>query len=98
MANSSDVLRPGQKEQVSKALEHDAEVMSNTQLEEQLSGQSDRVTAEIIHINTVARHRALQIALLVPLLAALIGLAAAFRMIRLPDPKPSEAAETMLGG
>jgi hypothetical protein len=98
MADSSTVLRPGQKEQVSKALEHDAEVMSNTQLEEQLVGQPDRVKAEIIHINTVARHRSLQIALLVPLLAALAGLAIGFRMMRLPDPKPSEAAEGMVLG
>jgi EmrB/QacA subfamily drug resistance transporter len=97
-ANSSTVLRPAQKEQVSKALEHDAEVMSNTQLEQQLSGQSDRVTAEIIRINTVARHRALQVALLIPLIAALIGLVVGFRMTRLPDPKPSEAAEGMVLG
>jgi len=98
LANESTVLRPGQQEQVSKALEHDAEVMSNTQLEEQLAGQSDRVKAEIIHINTVARHRALQIALLVPFLAALLGFAAGFRMLRLPDPKPSEAVEGMVLG
>jgi EmrB/QacA subfamily drug resistance transporter len=97
-ANSSDVLRPGEKQQVSKALEHDAEVMSNTQLEAQLSGQPERVQNEIIHINTVARHRALQIALLVPLLAALAGLVAGFRMMGLPDPKPSEAAEGMVLG
>jgi hypothetical protein len=32
------------------------------------------VKAEIIHINTKARPRALQIALLIPLLAALLGL------------------------
>ncbi len=98
LADTSDVLRPSQQQQVSKALEHDAEVMSNTQLEEQLKGQTPRVKEEIIHINTTARPRALQIALLIPLLAALAGLIASFRMMRLPDPAPSEAAEGMLLG
>jgi len=46
-------------------------------------------------INTDARHLALQVALLIPLLAALAGLANAFRMMRLPDVKPSAAAEGM---
>ena len=53
---------------------------------------------EIIDINTDARPIALQIALLVPLLAGLLGLFTAFRMTRLPDPEPSGAAETMLAG
>jgi hypothetical protein len=34
----------------------------------------------------------------VPLLAGLLGLFAGFRMMRLPDPKPSEAAEGMVLG
>ena len=92
------MLRPAQQEQVSKALEHDAEVMSNTQLEEQLAGQPRRVQDEIIRINTTARHRALQVALLIPLLAGLVGLFSSFRMMRLPDPEPSESAETMALG
>ena len=48
--------------------------MSNTQLEELLAGQPPAVQAEIVRINTEARPRALQIALLVPLLAGLVGL------------------------
>jgi hypothetical protein len=56
------------------------------------------VQDEIIRINTDARPRALQIALLIPLIAALAGLANSFRMMRLPDPEPSEAAEMALGG
>jgi EmrB/QacA subfamily drug resistance transporter len=98
MANSSDVLRPSQKQQVSKALEHDAEVMSNTQLEAQLQGESKHVQAEILRINTDARHIALEVALLIPLLAGLFGLFNSFRMMKLPDPKPSEAAEGMVLG
>ena len=53
------------------------------------------IQAEIIRINTDARPLALQVALLVPLLAALLGLLNAFRMMRVPDPEPSSAAEGM---
>jgi hypothetical protein len=72
--------------------------MTNTHLEELLAGQPDDVKAEIIHINTRARPIALQIALLVPLLASLLGLFNGIRMTRLPDPEPSSAAENILGG
>ena len=41
---------------------------------------------------------ALQVALLVPLLAGLLGLLNSFRMLRLPEPKPSAAAEGMVFG
>ena len=51
-----------------------------------------------ININTDARERALQVALLVPILAALIGLLNSFRMMRLPDPVASETAERMVLG
>ncbi len=83
LAQNSTVLAPAQQQQVSSALEDDAEVMSNTQLEKQLVGQPPEVKAEIIHINTEARPRALQVALLVPLLAGVGGLLNSFRMVRL---------------
>ena len=51
-----------------------------------------------MRINTKASPSALQIALLVPLLAALIGVFHGFRMTRRPDPEPSGAAESVLGG
>jgi hypothetical protein len=35
----------------------------------------------------------MQVALLVPILAGLVGLINGFRMMRRPDPTPSEAAE-----
>ena len=92
-AKDSEVLAPAEQEQVAEALEDDAEVMSNTQLSELLAGQPEDVQAEIIRINTDARPEALQVALLVPLIAGLIGLLNSFRMMRLPDPKPSAAAE-----
>lgn len=98
MSNQSTVLLPEQKVQVATALEHDAEVMSNTQLNQVLVGQPPATQAEIIRINTEARPIALQVALLVPLLAGLLGLINSFRMMRLPDPVASSAAEEMVLG
>src|SRR5215472_13593720 len=97
-ANSSDVLSSRQATEVSKALEKNAEVMTNTHLDALLVGQPPAVKTEILRINTKARPRALQIALLIPLLASLLGLLQGFRMTRLPDPEPSSAAESVLGG
>jgi hypothetical protein len=98
MAETSDVLTPAQQERVADALEDDAQVMSNTQLEQQLAGQPQATRDEIVRINTDSRHIALQIALLVPLLAGLAGFLNAFRMMRLPDPAPSAHAEGMALG
>jgi EmrB/QacA subfamily drug resistance transporter len=98
MADESDVLTPTQQEQVADALEENAEVMTNTELEELLEGQPAATQEEILEINEDSRPIALQIALLIPLGAALLGLFAAFRMTRLPDPKPSASAEMVLGG
>jgi fucose permease len=98
MASSSKVLSPAEQTQVSKGLEKNAEVMTNTHLEELLAGQPADVQAEILHINTQARPKALQIALLIPLIAALLGLLQGFRMTRMPDPEPSgQAGEMLLG-
>jgi len=98
MADASTVLSPTEQQQVSTALEHDAEIMSNTALKEQLKGHPPATQDEIIRINTDSRHLALQVALLIPLLAALLGLFNAFRMMRLADPRPSSAAEGMVLG
>ena len=96
-SEASDVLTPPEQQRVAAALEDDAQVMSDAQLEEVLAGQPEDVREEIVEINTDARPLALQVALLVPLLAALIGLLCSFRMVRLPDPAPSKAAEGALG-
>jgi predicted MFS family arabinose efflux permease len=98
MAEASDVLPKASQEQVADALEDDAEVMSNTQLAEQIKGQPPEIEAEVLRINTDARHRALQVALLIPILASLLGLFTAFRMMRLPEVKPSSALEGMALG
>ena len=98
MAKNSTVLAPAQQQQVAQALQDDAELMSNTQLEQQLEGQPEQIQGEIIRINTDARPLALQVALLVPILASLAGLFNSFRMMRLPDLKPSGSVEGMALG
>ncbi len=98
MAESSTVLAPAEQHQVADALDDDAEVMSNTQLQAQLAGQPKQTQAEISRINTDARHVALQVALLIPIIAGLIGLFNSFRMVRIPDPVPSGAVEGMALG
>jgi EmrB/QacA subfamily drug resistance transporter len=98
MAEASTVLEPAEQQRVATALEDDAQVMSNTQLDELLVGQPEDVQDEIIRINTDARPFALQVALLVPILASLVGLFNSFRMMRLPDLKPSGSVEGMALG
>ncbi len=98
MADDSLVLSPTEQQQVADSLEEDAELMSNTGLEELLVGQPEATQAEIIRINTEARPRALQIALLVPLIAGILGLLISFRMMRLPEIKPSASLEGVMGG
>ncbi|MFI6433433.1 MFS transporter [Rhodococcus oryzae] len=85
MAESSTVLPPADQQHVAQVLEDDAEVMSNTQLEGLLVDQPQEIQDEIIRINTEARPLALQIALLVPILAGLLGLLNSFRMMRIPE-------------
>ncbi len=89
LAESSTVLDPVQQQAVADALEHDAEVMTNTDLELLLVDQPPAVQAEIIRINTEARPFALQVALLIPIMASLLGLLNSFRMMREPDPVSS---------
>ena len=85
-SDASKVLPPDEKEQVAQVLEDDAEVMSDAGLEKQLAEQPPEIREEILRINDEARPLALQVALLVPLLVALLGLFLSFRMMRLPDP------------
>jgi hypothetical protein len=87
------VLPPADKERVAQALEEDAQVMSNTQLTEQLAGQPEDVRAEVVRINTEVRPRALQVALMIPFLAALLGLVLSFKMSRTPVLTPTRSVE-----
>jgi MFS family permease len=97
-AESSNVLPPADKQHVADVLEDDAQVMSDAQLQELLAAQPAEIQDEIISINTDARHLALQVALLLTLIAALIGLFNAIRMMRLPDPQPTGSVEGMALG
>jgi len=97
-SDASDVLPPAEKEQVAQVLEDDAEVMSDTGLEDQLAGQPPEIQEEILRINDEARPEALQVALAVPLLATILGLFLSFRMMRLPDPAPTKTGEAAAAG
>jgi MFS transporter len=95
-AESSNVLPASDKQHVADVLEDDAQVMSDDQLTKLVMDQPQEVQDEILSINTDARHLSLQVALLLTLVAALIGLFNAFRMMRLPDPAPSSPEAAML--
>jgi hypothetical protein len=90
-SDASTVLAPAEKDRVADVLEHDAQVMSDAQLQEQIANQPPETEEEILRINDDARPQALQVALLVPLLVSLLGIALSFRMMRLPDPASSTA-------
>jgi MFS family permease len=94
MVNDSTVIPASQQKQISQTLENNAEVMSNTQLEKLVAGEPRAVQDEILKINSDATNLALQIALLIPILAGGLGLVGSFRMLRLPDIEPSAAVES----
>ena len=98
MTEDSTVVPSAEQAQIAVALEDNAELVSTTQLEELLAEQPDEIRDEIIRINVEAGDVALQVAMLVPLLACLLGFLNSFRMMRLPDFRPSAAAEGVLGG
>jgi Na+/melibiose symporter-like transporter len=98
MAQASTVLPAADQQHVANVLEDDAEVMTNTQLDKLLADEPPEIRAEIVRINTEARPRALQVALLIPILAGLVGLFNSFRMMRLPDPAPSSSVEGLALG
>lgn len=93
LTKESPSIPTAEKQQIYTALQHDAQIMSDTQLQKQLANQPAEIQSEVLRINTEARNRALQIALLVPVLAGLLGLVNSFRMMKLPDIKPSAAVE-----
>ena len=95
---ASTVLPAAEQQRVAEVLEDDAQVMSNTQLEELLASQPPEISEEIVRINTDSRPIALQVALFIPIIAGLLGLLNAFRMTRLPDPIPAGSGEAMALG
>ncbi len=91
MTQDSEVIPPAQQQQIADTLEDDAQVMSNTELDRLLAEEPAAVREEILGINADARDLSLQVALLVPMLAGLLGALNALRMGRLPEPAPSSA-------
>jgi EmrB/QacA subfamily drug resistance transporter len=97
MAEESKVLTPAEQVQVANALEEDAEVMSNSQLDALITEVPPDTEAEILSINSDARSLALQFALLVPLIAGLAGLALSFKMVSLPDIEGASERPSVMG-
>ena len=93
LTNASTVIPDSQKQTISTALEDNAEIVSDTQLTALIAAEPPAVQADIIAINDQARARSLQVAMLVPVLACLLGLINAFRMVKLPDIEPSASLE-----
>ncbi|SOD74903.1 MFS transporter [Jatrophihabitans sp. GAS493] len=90
---ASPTIPAAQQHQIADKLETDAQVMSNTELQHQIADEPQEIQDAVLSINTDARNRSLQIALIVPAAASLLGLGNSLRMRRLPDPKPSAARE-----
>jgi len=93
LTEQSKVIPPAQQQQISALLEHDAEVMSDDQLQSQISDQPEAIQAEILKINSEARDRSLQIAMLVPVFAGSIGILNSIKMNKLKDIKPKASIE-----
>ncbi len=89
----ASVVIPPAQQQIAAHMEHDAEVMSSTALQRQIACEPKVVQDGVLAISTHARNGSLQFALLIPLLASLLGLANAFRMLRLPDIAPQADIE-----
>lgn len=94
LTKQSAIIPAAQQQQIYTTLETDAQILSDSQLQGQLSDEPADIQTEVLRINDQARDRALQVALLIPVVAGIIGIINALRMTNLPDIKPSAAAET----
>lgn len=95
LTEANPVIPEQQQAEIAEAMETDAEVMSDTMLNEIVAEEPRPVQDAVIDINREARDRALQVALVIPLVAALAGLVMSFRMVRLPDIEPAADIEGM---
>ena len=92
MTNASPVIPSAQQQQIAQTLEDDAQVMSNTQLEELLVDEPPDVQEEILPSTpTRPTSPCSRDARAAP--RGLLGLFDSFRMMRLPDIEPSASAE-----
>ena len=96
--NSSDVIPAADQARIADVLEDHAQLISTTDLELLLDDQPAEVRDEVVKINTEAGNTALQVAMLVPILACLLGFLNSFRLMRLRDYEPSAALEGIVGG
>ena len=93
--DASTVIPNDQQQQIADTLEDNAQVMTDTQLAKLLTDEPEDIQVEILRINSEARDFSLQVALLVPIIASLVGLINVFRMRRLPDITPPAPVEGM---
>jgi len=93
LTDASTVIPDNQKQTIATAMEDNAQIVSDTQLQQLVAAEPPPVQSEIVAINDQARSLSLQVAMLVPVLACLLGFINAFRMVRLPDIEPSAAHE-----
>ena len=93
LTDDSTAIPEDQKQAIAAAMEDDAQVVSDTQLQALLVEEPPAVQADILAINDEARALSLQVAMLIPVLACLMGLINGFRMVRLPDTKPLSSLE-----
>lgn len=93
LTNESPTLPSGDKQKIASALEDGAQIMSDTQLNQLLAAQPQEIQDEVSAINSKSRDKSLQVALLVPIIAGIIGILNSFRMMKLPDIKPSATVE-----
>lgn len=94
----STIIPTAEKTQISAELEENAQIMSNTQLQQQIVGQPQDIQNEVLEINSKARDRSLQVALLVPVIAGLIGFLVSLKMMKLPEIKPASDIENTFTG
>ncbi|HEX5911252.1 MAG TPA: hypothetical protein VFY44_12230, partial [Thermoleophilaceae bacterium] len=88
MSNASPEIPSSQQRQIAQTLEDDAQVISTSDLDERLADEPEAVREEVLGINADATNLALQVALLIPILAGFLGLLSAGRMVRLTRAEP----------
>ncbi len=67
MTNASPEIPSSQQQQIAQTLEDDAQVVSNSDLDELVAKEPEPVRKEILRINTDATNLALRVALLIPM-------------------------------
>jgi MFS family permease len=97
LTQSSQVLPPAAKQQISEALQGQVSTLSDTQVQEALQGQPPAIVDEVVRINAQARNQALGLALLSIGLGGLIGLGAALLLPANVLPAASETNERTSG-